>query len=269
MNLDERAINIFTDGSSYGGPRRGGAGARIVTVDEHGHEVIDDVQFPGHRSGTNQEMELVAVVDVLELLAGRRPPVELARFNKIVIITDSQYVAEFYDTARFQWSTNGWMTRDGNPVVNATLWKQLIKAANKTNMRVETRWEHGHSAKNPHNKAADKLAKQSAKDALLDPVAISRVRRKTTTKMTVAGSIKPEGQRITIRIITDRWLKTQRMYMYRIEVVSKKSPYFGNVDNYFSDILLNAGHTYFVKLNDDLRAPRIARLYHEVERNVA
>ena len=265
MNLDERAINIFTDGSSYSTPRRGGAGLRIITVDDDGHEVVHDEVLPGHRSGTNQEMELVAVIEALQLVGGRHSPVELARFDKVVILTDSTYVASNFSAARFKWPTTGWMTREGNPVVNAALWKDLTRAAAKVGKRVEIEWHHGHSAKNPHNRAADKLAKQSAKGHLLEPVSISRVRRKTTAKKTELGSIVPRAQRITIKVITDRWLKPQRMYQYKIEVVSKKSPYYGNVDNFFSEILLNAGHTYFVKLNDDPRAPRIERLYHEVE----
>ncbi len=41
MNLDERAVNVFTDGSSLPSPRRGGIGIGIFTVDDAGHEVID------------------------------------------------------------------------------------------------------------------------------------------------------------------------------------------------------------------------------------
>jgi ribonuclease HI len=39
MNLEERAVNVFTDGSSLPRPRRGGTGICIVTVDEDGQEL--------------------------------------------------------------------------------------------------------------------------------------------------------------------------------------------------------------------------------------
>lgn len=43
--LDESAINIYTDGSSYSGPRSGGVGIRFITVGDDGHEVVEDHAF--------------------------------------------------------------------------------------------------------------------------------------------------------------------------------------------------------------------------------
>lgn len=196
--VDETAVDVFTDGSSLPGPRRGGIGYRVVTVDDNGDEVIHDEQPPGYLSGTNQEMELMACVEALRLLSGRHSPVDLDRFTKIVIHTDSAYVANNFVTAKFTWPQNKWHTLDGNPIVNAELWKQFTAASRKIQKRVEIVWHQGRSATNPHNKAADKLAKQSARGALQQPVNIARVRRKYSDKSTEAGSIKAEGQRLTI-----------------------------------------------------------------------
>ncbi len=70
---------------------------------------------------------------------------------------------------------------------------------------------------------------------------------------------------MTIRVVTDRWLNVQRMYQYRCEVISRRSAYRGNVDTLFSeDVLLKAGHTYQVRLNDDPKRPRIVKCYREV-----
>ena len=91
-----------------------------------------------------------------------------------------------------------------------------------------------------------------------------RVRRKLSEKESVAGSIVPEGQRITIRVVTDERLPVQRIYRYKIEVVCPVSPYDGNVDDFSSDIMLSAGHTYDVRLNDSLKNPRIEHLYTEI-----
>ena len=47
----------------------------------------------------------------------------------VVIYTDSIYVADNFQQARYTWPTTGWHTRDGNPVVNAKLWRELVGAA--------------------------------------------------------------------------------------------------------------------------------------------
>ena len=84
-NLDDNAINVFTDGSMKERPRRGGVGYRIVTVDNGGHEVTWDSDLAGYLGATNNEMELQAVILALKHVSGRRPPVDLRRFNKIVV----------------------------------------------------------------------------------------------------------------------------------------------------------------------------------------
>jgi hypothetical protein len=157
--------------------------------------------------------------------------------------------------------------RDGNPVENAKLWKQLLHASFKVGRPVYIQWAKGHSASNPHNEAVDKLAKGSAKGVLRAPVSIARVRRKRTDKSTELGSVKPEGQHISIRIITDELLPLQHMYKYKYEVISKGSPYRGNVDTIYadSDVMLSAGHEYYVRLNDDSKQPRIEQVFRELE----
>lgn len=264
MNLDERAVNVFTDGSCLPSPRRGGTGICIVTVDEAGHEVIDQIQPQGYQGATNQQMELMACIQALRELRGKYSPVDLARFSKIVIRTDSQYVADNLYSARVVWPANKWFGAEGSPIVNAKLWKELTKEIQKVGMRVEVLWFKGHSSKNPHNKTADRLARRSANGVLHKPLDPIRVRRKLSEKKSVAGSVVPEGQRITIRVVTDKWLPVQRIYRYKIEVVSPKSPYDGNVDDFSSDIMLSAGHTYDVQLNDNPKNPRIEHLYSEI-----
>lgn len=62
----ENALNIYTDGSSYSRPRRGGIGIRYITIDEFGNEEIDDHAPPGYKEATNNEMELMACIKALE-----------------------------------------------------------------------------------------------------------------------------------------------------------------------------------------------------------
>ncbi len=264
VQVDERAINVFTDGSSLPSPRRGGVGVHIVVVDEDGDEVAYDLPLPGFSGATNNQMELQAPIEALLYLAGRYSPVDPADFDKILIITDSNYVAENFDNARFYWPKAKWMTRDGNPVLNADLWKDLVRAANRAHRRVEIRWGKGHSRTNPHNKVADKLAKTSARGVLQPAVRPKRVRRKQSDRQTDPGSIPSAGQRVTVRIITDEWLPVQRMYQYKVEVADKDSPHDGCVADFFSKIMLSAGHIYEVRLGDDPKQPRIAEQFGEV-----
>ena len=94
---------------------------------------------------------------------------------------------------------------------------------------------------------------------------VEQVRRKLTDKKTEAGSIRCEGQRITLRVVTERWLREQRISRYRCEVMSKTSPYHGNIDWLYSHELMKAGHTYYVRLNDEPARPRIQKVFREVE----
>jgi ribonuclease HI len=263
--LDERDINIFTDGSAYGRPRRGGIGVRFVTVDTGGEEHIEDYPLPGTRQATNQQMELQACIEALHAVATRRAPIQDRDYRRIVIWTDSQYVVDNYVRALFDWQSNRWMTNDGNPVANAPQWKELLKAAHRAGHRVELKWIKGHKH-STHNKAVDKLAKASALGMTGAPLAVVKVRRKKSERATEVGSVGMHGQRTTIRIIEDRFERLSRMNRYRYEVVSTKSEFRGYVDFIFSDesLHLSAGHTYYVQVNDQQSRPRVIKMFREV-----
>jgi ribonuclease HI len=263
--LDERDINIYTDGTSYTGPRRGGIGIRFITVDAEGHEHVEDYPLPGYAQATNQEMEIKACIEALHAVATGRAPLQDREYRRIVVWTDSQYVVDNHSRALLEWQTNRWTTRDGNPVANAALWKELLKVAHKTGLRVEFKWVKGHK-QSAHNKAVDKLAKLSAEGLTASPLSVVKVRRKKSDRATEAGSVGMRGQRITIRIIEDRFERLQRMNRYRYEVVSPGSEFRGCVDFIFSDesIHLSAGHTCYVQVNDEQSRPRITTLFREV-----
>lgn len=263
--LDDRDINIFTDGSSYNRPRRGGIGIRFVTVDAGGEEHVEDYPLPGTSQATNQQMELRASIEALHAVVTRRAPIQDREYRRIVIWTDSQYVVDNYTRALLEWQSNKWMTRAGNPVANAPQWKELLKVAHKTGLRVEFKWVKGHKH-SAHNKAVDKLAKASAKGLTGAPVAIAKVRRKKSGRPTEVGSVGMRGQRMTVRIIEDRFERLSRMNRYRYEVVSAKSDFRGCVDFIFSDesIHLSAGHTYYVQVNNEQSRPRVVKMFREV-----
>jgi len=90
------------------------------------------------------------------------------------------------------------------------------------------------------------------------------VRRKLTDQSTQIGSIRPSGQRISIRIITDTRLPGHHIYRYKYEVISKGSKYYRKVDSADSKILLRAGHSYIVTFNKNKYNPQILKLLREI-----
>jgi ribonuclease HI len=259
----ENTLNIFTDGSSRGSPRAGGIGVRFVVVDSSGKEQVQDFEFAGYKSATNNQMELHAcIVGLKEAMKvkGDLPP----NVTRVVIHSDSLYVVDNYKRAMFEWSRTRWLTRSGRPVLNPELWKQLVKCIQNIGIPLEIRWIKGHS-KSEHNRAVDKLARISSKRSFNKPLTHVNVRRKKTDKMVDVGSVEMNGQRITIRVITSEYLSVQRLWKYRYEVISQRCKYRGNVDFIFSEHFLGPGHTYYVRVNSNTSNPRIEKVFREIK----
>jgi ribonuclease HI len=265
----EGALTVFTDGASLPGPRRGGIGVRFVRSNDVGDETVWDLEELGFAGATNNQMELLAVITAIKAIQNRRVPAELLEgATKIDIYCDSLYIVENLNNAIFVWPNTGWMTRGGPPVANVDQWKELVRQYTKLKKthRVEIKWGKGHSANNPHNKAVDKLAKQSAKRPLRPPPATVVVRRKKSRQQLERGSVPMLGQRLTIRIVTAQYLSGQRVHKYTYEVMSRRSPFYGKVDvAYSDDATMRAGHTYRVTMNDDSKYPKIAKCHREVD----
>ena len=98
-----------------------------------------------------------------------------------------------------------------------------------------------------------------------EPLTPSEVRRKFSPKSVDIGSVKLSGQKISIRIISSRYLKEHKLSRYMYEVISKKSKYYQNVDYICSRIALKEGHCYVVTFNKEMDNPRILRLMKEIE----
>ncbi len=261
--LREDALHIFVDGSSLGSPRAGGIGIRFVLIDANGQERIADIQLPGYKGATNNQMELEACITALKE-AGK---LGLASgFSKIIIHTDSIYVVRNYLKAMFEWPKTKWCIRSGAPVLNAGLWKELVKEMQRANVRVDFQWVKGHS-KSEHNRAADKMARQSAKIPLNPALSLVHVRRKHSPKSVARGCVGMESQRVSIRIVTAEYLDVQRVWKCKYEVISKASKYCGNVDIVFSGSLLCAGHSYYVQMNNDTSNPRVVKVLREIKRS--
>lgn len=235
----ENALNIYTDGSSLQRPRRGGVGIRYIIINDAGDEEWLDECPPGYKEATNNEMELMAPI-----LALRGIPEKMmtSAIDRIHIFTDSRYVRDHLFRAMKDWPSNGWCNRHGKPIENVKFWKDLVREVKNAPRRVDFNWIKGHSS-NKHNKAVDKLARQSANGFLNEPLTVQSARRKLTEESVEMGSVKMEGQELDIRIITDKRMREQKLWRYKYEVLPSESPYAGKVDIIFSRHLLRAHHS--------------------------
>jgi ribonuclease HI len=262
--LDERDINIYTDGSMLPAPRRGGLGIVFVTEGPDGNWQTDEFPVLGYKGATNNQMERRAVIEALEALTRGFAPVTIDGYRRVVVRTDSQLLVDGYKHARFTWPANRWLTREGNPVVDKDEWRALIKAADRVGIPVQIEWVKGHRD-SPHNRRADKLAKTSAKGHLRPFPLERKVRRKESPHRVQRGSVEMKGQQLTIRIIEEA-PPAGGLARFKYEVMSKKSPYYQRVDYIWHDKAspMRAGHTYRVRANIDSAAPRIVKVFREV-----
>jgi len=252
---DHSALNIYTDGSCYSSPRRGGIGIRFVFPDYMHKEKID-FDPEGYIGATNNEMELKACIVALQEVSKVS---ELQQVSRIIVHTDSFYVVDNYNTAACFWSKNKWQKRTGAPVMNVDLWKELLKERRKIRKRIDIEWLRRRS--NEHGRAVDKLAKKSAKYATKRLSGFVDVRKKLSNKSVEYGSVKMLGQKISIRIITSEYLRSpHKIWKYKYEVISKKSRFYKNVDIIYYPGSLRKRYGYLVSLNKNNDYPQISKV---------
>jgi ribonuclease HI len=136
----------YTDGACSGNPGPGGWGA--VLVARRGGTVLKERELSGGEPATtNNRMELMAAIAVLEVLA--RP-------STITLVTDSVYLRDGVTRWLHGWKRNGWTTSAKKPVKNEDLWRRLDAAA--APHRVSWDWVKGHAG-HAENERADALAR--------------------------------------------------------------------------------------------------------------
>ncbi len=136
----------YTDGACSGNPGPGGWGALLQARD--GETVVKERELRGGEAQTtNNRMELLAAINVLETLG--KP-------SKITIVTDSNYVKNGITGWIHGWKKNGWKNAAKKPVKNVELWQRLDDAS--TLHDVTWRWVKGHAG-HTENERADALAR--------------------------------------------------------------------------------------------------------------
>lgn len=91
MLIDD-ALNIYTDGPRYSGPKAGGIGIVFVVINQAGDaKIINKFEYPGYQQATNQQMGLETCIKGLE--EALTDP-NLRQYKRIEIFTDSCYVSD-------------------------------------------------------------------------------------------------------------------------------------------------------------------------------
>ncbi len=265
--LDPHALKIYTDGSCYSIPHRvGGFGFAIEYPDHLGKET-KEVSGNSYKGSSISEMELRCCVDALKYVFFNE---DRNLFTRIQICSDSSYVIHGYKSAVNFWSKNGWLKKDGNPVEYEELWKDLIREIKRIQKRVDFEKVKAHSG-NTNNDKADKMAKRSARSNVK---AVNNnqnknkiVRFKDFNKFKfVKGSVKMLGQRLRVKIIISSYYKNHNLFKYRFQIISKKSKFFGFVDEIYSKEVLRPNHYYLVILGKDNSRPTFSKVIREIER---
>lgn len=136
-------MEIFTDGACSGNPGPGGYAAILKYGDEireiSGYEV----------ETTNNRMEMMAIIEALR---------QLKRPCEVRVITDSQYVVKGMTEWIQGWVKRNWLTSQKKPVLNKSLWKELLRLCEKH--KIEWQWVKGHNG-HPYNERCDELAREA------------------------------------------------------------------------------------------------------------
>ena len=74
------------------------------------------------------------------------------------------------------------------------------------------------------------------------------------------------GQKISIRIFVSDYLRVQKIWKYKYEVISPKSIFYQNVDIIYCKDVLRVGHSYFVSFNKNSVYPKISSIFWEIEK---
>jgi len=136
-------IVAAADGSALGNP--GPAGWAWYVDDDHW-------SAGGWPHGTNNQGELMAVIDLLEATAHLED-------NDLHIFCDSQYVINAVTRWMPGWKRKGWRKADGAPVLNRELLERLDRGLQGRRYRFE--WVKGHAG-HDLNEAADERARAVA-----------------------------------------------------------------------------------------------------------
>ena len=261
--IDEDALNIFTDGSSYPNKQRAaGAGVWFVWVNDLGDEVTDGYAPTGYEKATIDEMEIKACTIALQEAIRY---LDKGHFTRILLFSDSLYVVDNFIKAVNVWPSRKWRGSNGQPVANIALWKELRKEVLRAPMQVDIEWVKAHK-KNTHNKNADRLAKQSASIPYNKPLSISVTASKWSDRKTKRGCVTiSENMEMKIRIISRKVVNKSELTDYRYEVIDPTDSNFKALDIARSHLVLSRHKCYTASFVLKNGVPHIDSIIEELD----
>lgn len=162
------------------------------------------------------------------------------------------------------WPNRRWRGANGMAVENIDLWKRLRKEVSNSPIRIDIAWVKAHKG-NKHNRAADKLAKESASKPFRQPLSVTETTRKWSDRKTKRGCVPIYGQEIKIRIISREYKKHAKAHEYRYEVIDPNDESFKELDFIWFENHLSRNQCVTVRLNSDQKVPRIEVVVEELE----
>lgn len=151
---------IYADGSSLGNPGRGGWAYLVID-----QEVGATWEGGGAENvATNNQMELKAMLESLKFLKSSK------RVGQVEYRLDSQYVIKGITEWSSGWVKNGWRTAAKKPVLNDSLWKEILqemKEVKDLGFKITFNHVYGHTGEE-YNERVDTIARTLAGGGKID-----------------------------------------------------------------------------------------------------
>ena len=257
---DPNAIKIYTDGSALNNPGgAGGIGGIIEYPDDLNlqDEIIID---KGYQKTTNNRMELRACMEAIKYIIKNISQFKSWGLSRAIIITDSQYVNNYQNTA-LSWKKNGGKNSSGRPIENMDLWKEFLSLRAKCKFINEIFWKHGKS--NQITNDVDKIAKRAAKKSLrvIDSGYKQERVSRTKTKEQGASTLFPANNQQSVIRIYRYSLTGKTDYKIFFDLFSEeKNDFIGKYHAYISKEKKDKIHRHQlckVSFNGDVNYPII------------
>jgi ribonuclease HI len=261
VSFDPHALKLYVDGNCWENP--GGNGGFAIRVEfpfdwNRGDELVE---WRGYFETNNQRMELRACVCAHEWVYEN---LDTLGVQRVQVITDSQYVCNGYSWA-IGWSQNDYCNRDGRPIKNEELWKNLMRLRRKLahGVWIEVKWIPRRSSQ------IAKGVDQDAKAAGRLPAHVDRgfsSGKVGRPKNNARGSAKlypAAGQTPYIRPYKSGMARRD-IQLFKFEVWDEaKEMFFDKFEAYASSQIGNELHrqnVYQVRMNDTPNYPRIIEI---------